>query len=165
MHREPILSISFLTREFSIFLSGVRIMVKGESVRRSESSSRKSVTGNYDYVKAVITIAKKNGWDLDSLGLIVRDLPQERSGTLTRKQVTERNRLVKSILERFSRVLTPPVPADVEFHIRKKDARNLLPWEQEALTKIDRWREEVGKVKPEIAEELRRAVQTGPDQV
>lgn len=138
-------------------------MVKGESVRRSESSSKKSGAGSYDYVKAVITIAKKNGWDLESLGIIARDLPQDKPVSLTKKQVSERNRLVKSILERFSRVLTPPVPADVEVHIRNKDARNLLPWEQEVLAKIDRWRDEVGRAKPEIAEELRRAVQTGPD--
>lgn len=134
-------------------------MVKGESVRRSESSSKKSSAGSYDYVKAVIVIAKKNGWDLESLGIISKDLSQHKSVNLTRKQVTERNRLVKSILERFSRILTPPVPADVEQHIRKKNAQDLLPWEQEALAKIDRWRDEVDKVKPAIAEELRRAVQ------
>ncbi len=29
---------------------------------------------NYDYVKTVITIAKKNGWDLESLDLIPKDL-------------------------------------------------------------------------------------------
>ena len=71
----------------------------------------------------------------------------------------EQNRLLKSILKRFSKILTPPVPLDLENHIKSKEGTALLPWEAEALQKVSRWRNEVNKVKPQIMEELRRALE------
>jgi hypothetical protein len=139
------------------------IMAKGESLQRGEVSLEKSSSANYDYTRTVVSIAKKNGWDLESLGLVAKDLPPAKPVVLTRKQVLERNRLVRDILNRFSRILTPPIPADLERSLKKKGPANLLPWEEEVLEKAEKWRKQIKKAKPEILEELRRAILTGPD--
>ncbi len=134
-------------------------MVKGQSLQRSSFSDEKTAAAKYDRLKALITIAKKNGWDLESMGLLLKDLPASKSLSLTRKQVMEQNRLLKNILKRFSKILTPPVPLDLESHIKSKDETALLPWEAEALQKVSLWRNEISKVKPQIMEELRRALE------
>jgi hypothetical protein len=139
------------------------VMAKGESLRRDDACSGKTSSASYDYIKTVIGIARKNGWDLDSLGLIEKDLPAPKQVSLTRKQVMERNRLVKSILKRFSRILTPPVPLDLEKSIRSKGDNSLLPWETEVLEKAEKWRKQVTKAKPEILDELRRAIISTPE--
>ncbi|MGO9570355.1 MAG: hypothetical protein ACLP5H_22720 [Desulfomonilaceae bacterium] len=133
-------------------------MVKGASVGRCEARSKELGGANYDYVKTVIAMAKKNGWDLESLGLIPKDLPISGEMSLSRKQVTERNRLVKSIFRRFSSILTPPIPSDLEQLIRSKDAGHWLPWEKEVIEKIGQWRDEIAKIRPEILNELGRAL-------
>jgi hypothetical protein len=138
-------------------------MVKGESVGRREALSKEFGEANYDYVKTVITIAKKNGWDLESLGLIPKDLPITGELSLSRKQASERNRLVKSIFQRFSKILTPPIPSDLELSIRSKDPTNWLPWEKEALEKIGHWRDEIAKIRPKILNELRGALRIGAE--
>jgi hypothetical protein len=138
-------------------------MTKGESLQQNETSSEKSAAVNYDYIRTVVGIAKKNGWDLESLGLIEKDLPPAKPVTLTRKQVLERNRQVKGILKRFSRILTPPVPTDLEQSLRKKKHDALLPWEEEVLEKASKWRTQVKKAKPEILQELRRAILPDPE--
>jgi hypothetical protein len=138
-------------------------MPKGESVQHSEASSGKSPSANYDYTKTVVSIAKKNGWDLESLGLVAKDLPPIQPEPLTRKQVMERNRMVRDILKRFSRILTPPVPTDLEKSLKKKGQSSLLPWEAEVLEKAEKWRKQVKKARPEILQELRRAILSNPE--
>jgi hypothetical protein len=133
-------------------------MVKGESAGRCEARSKELGGVNYDYVKTVITIAKKNGWDLESLDLIPKDLHIAGEASFSKKQVTERNRLVKSIFQRFSSILTPPIPPDLEQSIRNKDEGNWLPWEKEVIEKIGQWRDEIAKIRPEILNEIRCAL-------
>jgi hypothetical protein len=133
-------------------------MVKGESAGRCEARSKILGGANYDYLKTVITMAKKNGWDLESLDLIPKDLHIAGEASLSKKQVTERNRLVKSIFQRFSSILTPPIPPDLEQSIRNKDEGNWLPWEKEVIEKIGQWRDEIAKIRPEILKEIRCAL-------
>ncbi|MBI5252757.1 MAG: hypothetical protein HY912_24945 [Desulfomonile tiedjei] len=134
-------------------------MVKGESICRDTDSGTRGAAAPYDRVKAMVAIAKKNGWEIERLGLIPKDLPTEPL-TLTKKQVQQRNKLVKGILEKFSRALTPPVPPDLEEYIRCKNEEDRLPWEEEALEKVEVWREEVAELRPQILGELRRALAT-----
>jgi hypothetical protein len=136
-------------------------MVEVASAGSIEARSEELGGANYDYVKTMITMAKKNGWDLESLDLIPKGLPISREVALSRKQLTERNRLVKSIFQRFSDILTPPVPRDLEQSIRSKDAGNWLPWEKEVIDKIGQWRDEIAKIRPEILNELRSALISG----
>jgi hypothetical protein len=133
-------------------------MGKGESVCLDTDSGKESACAQYDRVKAIVTIAKKNGWDIEGLGLVPKDLSIEPL-TLTKKQIQQRNKLVKTILEKFSRALTSPVPPDLEEYIRSKDAQTLLPWEKEALDKAAAWREAVAELRPQILNELRRVLE------
>lgn len=133
-------------------------MAESMSRRGLDSPEEKASVPDYDQVRAIIEVAKKNGWDLESLHLIPKDLPPANRGTVTRKQVMERNRVVKRILQRFSEILTPPVPSDLERAIRGKDRSTWLPWEQEAVQRIDYWRSEIDKIRPEIVRELTRVI-------
>jgi hypothetical protein len=135
---------------------GVRLMSKGDSIF-SDIPWEQAVTTDYEYVKSIVAVAKKNGWDLQGLGLIPKDAPRREDSPLNKKQAAERDRLVKSILQRFSKVLTPPVPLDLEQCIRNKDEGVRLPWEQEVMEKVDQWRDEITKIKPLILKELGRA--------
>ena len=136
-------------------------MIKGAPLRRKDACRQESTVANYSYLKEIVTIATRNGWDLESLELIPKDLPAQESEALTRKQVLDRNRLVKGILQRFSSVLTPPAPLDLEQFIRSKGESNWLPWEKEVVDKMERWRSDVSKVKPQILEELYSAIPAG----
>ena len=138
---------------------GVATMIKRESVCLDADSRTRDSGAQYDRVKAIIAIAKKNGWDIEELELIPKDLPNEPL-TLTKRQIQQRNKLVKAILEKFSRALTPPVPPDLETYIRGKMDRDRLPWEQEALEKVEDWRKKVAEIRPQILGELRRAFAT-----
>lgn len=127
------------------------------SRRPNGLSNNKSIPEhNYDCLKEIVGIAKRNGWDIESLGLVPRDLPQEQPVKLTRKQSQQRNRLIRSILKRYDEILTPPVPLDLEIAIRSRDEDTWLPWEMEAIEKAEIWREEVRQIKPEIIKELHR---------
>lgn len=113
---------------------------------------------NYDYVKAIVRIAKKNGWELDGLDLIPKDPHPDQEIKLTRKQITERDRLLKNILQRFAKLLTPPVPLDLERSILEKDESGRLPWEKDVIDKAAQWRRDMARIKPEILRELDRLV-------
>lgn len=133
-------------------------MVKAESLRDEDVSVGKSHSkANYDYLKEIIKIARKNGWDMKSLGLVRKDLPRSSTTPLTKKQFEERNRVVVDVLERFSDSLTPPVPPDLEKSILSRTKESWLPWEAEAIGKVDDWREELKRIKPEVLKELNRA--------
>lgn len=134
-------------------------MVQAESVHRSDFTENKCSAGQYDHVKAVVSIARKNGWDLENMGLVPIDLPAKEPVRLSRKEVIEQNRVLKNTLERFSKILTSPVPSDLQRHILRKEGCTLLPWEREALSKVNRWRKELDKARPAILEELRRVLQ------
>lgn len=133
-------------------------MVKGSSLLKEVPASQQGLTIDYDDVKAIVKLAKKNGWDLESLDLVTKDLKAPDHLRLTRKQVSERDRLIKSVIQRFSKVLTPPVPLDLERCILKKDKAAWLPWEKEVIEKVSLWRRDVAKARTEIAKELGRAV-------
>ncbi|MEI7448377.1 MAG: hypothetical protein WCJ75_02035 [Desulfomonile sp.] len=133
-------------------------MVKGSSLLSDAPSSKQNLTIYYDYVKAIVNVAKKNGWDLENLDLIPRDLPVTEQVKLTKKQVVERDRLLKNILQRFAKILTPPVPLDLERSILNKDRARWLPWEKEVIEKATSWRKDIALIKPEILKELGRTI-------
>jgi hypothetical protein len=135
-------------------------MPKGESLRKKNEVKP---SGGYDYLKELINIARKNGWDLEGLGLVPKDLPLKEELILTKKQATERNRLVKSILQRFAKILTPPAPNELEAHILTKDRADWLPWEKEVMERLEKWRDEINELRPAILNELRRALLMNSD--
>ncbi|MCA1959955.1 MAG: hypothetical protein LDL33_04085 [Desulfomonile sp.] len=130
-------------------------MVEGESLGRGDNRSEKAESrAAYDYFKQIARIARSNGWDIRCLGLVSKDLPGNPADLLSKKEFHERNILVKSILKRFGTLLTPPVPLDLEASIRGKSADKWLPWEREAIEKVDAWRMETHRIKLDLLMEL-----------
>ncbi len=137
-------------------------MVEKTSARRRGSFSNPlDSAADYDYLREIVKLAKKNGWDMHALALVPKDLPPNPAVPVTKKEYQERNRLVKGILKRFDRVLTPPVPPDLEKSIRKTRKELWLPWQAEAIDKIDVWREQVTEIKPKLLKELSRLRMNG----
>jgi len=130
------------------------MVAKASSLRHNDVSPFVDGPAAYDDLKAIVTLAKKNGWDLESLGLIPKDLHPAKQTSLTRKQKQERDRLVRSIFKRFSSILIPPVPPDLEKSILHKEKDSWLPWEREVIERITSWRQEMNNVKPQILAEL-----------
>ena len=138
-------------------------MVKGGSLRRSGSEAqKKDACASYDYLKEIIKVASKNGWDMEGLVLVSKDLPANPDRPLPKRDFQDLNRRVRNILKCFSSALTPPVPLDLEKSIRARSKDNWLPWEAEAIEKIEAWRAEVKEIKPRILEELNRVRVAGP---
>jgi len=130
-------------------------MVEGDSLSRGDSLAGKAeARAEYDYFKQIVRIARSNGWDIRCLGLVSKDLPHNPADLLSKKEFRERNVLVKSILKRFGTMLTPPVPLDLESSIRGRSTDNWLPWEKEAIEKVDAWRMETLRIKPDFLTEL-----------
>ncbi len=48
---------------------------KTSARRRGPSSAPSDSGANYDYLKEIVKLAKKNGWDMHALGVVPRDLP------------------------------------------------------------------------------------------
>jgi len=134
-------------------------MVKSATCSGSDHVLSKQHDSGFDYVKIILTLARKNGWDLAGLDLVPKDLPTAGPVTLTKKQLNDHNRLVKKALQRFSKVITPPVPLDLERSILSKDQSSWLPWEREVVEKVGDWRSEIARARPEILRELGAAVQ------
>jgi hypothetical protein len=77
---------------------------------------------------------------------------------LTNDQTVRRDRLVRSVLQRFRKVLVPPVPPDLERCIRSKNQCDWLPWEAEVMEKVGTWRSEIERLEPELIAELSAAL-------
>ena len=99
---------------------------------------------------------------MEGLGLVSKDLPANPDRPLPKRDFQDLNRRVRNILKCFSSALTPPVPLDLEKSIRARSKDNWLPWEAEAIEKIEAWRAEVKEIKPRILEELNRVRVAGP---
>jgi hypothetical protein len=132
-------------------------MAQGESLPKKQISPRRSSKSTYSYLKKMIEVAKKNGWDLEDLGLIPKD-PFFQAKELTKEQILERNRRLRSIFKSLSALFSPPVPTEVEQFIRNKPAAEWLPWERETIERIEKWRAEIAVMKPEIIDELREVI-------
>ncbi|MEJ2717863.1 MAG: hypothetical protein P8182_12095, partial [Deltaproteobacteria bacterium] len=124
-------------------------MIKGKSVRRAPTTTTETPSKiAYDYLKEIIKVAKRNGWDLNSLQLVPKDLPPNPDAPLTRREFQHLNQSVRAVLKRFSQALTPPVPPDLEKSIRRRQPETWLPWEVEAIEKIDNWRGKIRRIRP-----------------
>jgi hypothetical protein len=130
------------------------MVAKAGSLHKEDIASFNVGPATYDDLKVIVTLAKKNGWDLDSLGLIPKDLHNAKPTPLTKEQKLERDRLVRSIFKRFSSILTPPVPPDLEQSILNRNQDSWLPWEHEVIDRISAWRQEINKARPQILAEL-----------
>ncbi|MFH1112820.1 MAG: hypothetical protein V1792_02770 [Pseudomonadota bacterium] len=102
--------------------------------------------------------AEANG-RLGSISGLVHSMPTaEPLSDQTDDLMRRRDQIVRRVLKRLEQVLKPPVPPEVERYIRTRDRSDWLPWEQEVIAKVGRWRSQLEKIGPELVEELSQAV-------
>ena len=133
-------------------------MVKAMSLRVANCVSEEVFGSSQDRIREMIAVVKKTGLDLDELDSLPGSPHGINTVTLTSEEIVRRDRLVSSVLQRFRKVLTPPVPPDLEQCIRRKDQCDWLPWEAEVMEKVGTWRSEIERIEPEIVAELSAAV-------
>lgn len=114
--------------------------------QRALSSSAGKLLGcgdfdeQYGQIKQIIRELKSE--DTTSL---TRELfgDEEHKPDLTKKRIKEVFRFLRRIEREYSSCATPPIPEELEQSIRSRDDSQWLPWELEAIEKIEGWREEL----------------------
>ena len=95
---------------------------------------------NYRYLKMLIKELKSQNVPSVKKAIFGKD---RKSRALTKKQMKELARFLRKIENRYRECSTPPIPDELETAIRERDSGDWLPWELEAIQKIDAWREEL----------------------
>jgi hypothetical protein len=108
---------------------------------------------NYRNLKKLINKALKQGVPLEELRLVPKKSgePQRK---LSREDLLKLLQVIRNIKNRYEELLEPPVPEELERDIRAKASEERLPWESEALEKIDHWRKVITVVRTHVQKEL-----------
>lgn len=102
---------------------------------------------NYLFLCELISCEEKNATAKKALADLVEEDIEHLRGKLTRRQLQLMNRFIKGLKSRDPECLDPPVPAELEASLRIRTRSTWLPWELEAIQKIDRWRKDVSSIK------------------
>jgi hypothetical protein len=109
---------------------------------------------NYKQLKALINKALNEGTPLEDLKLIPRSGSGKKAKQLSKDDLVKLLHTIRRIRTRYQRLLQSPVPKELERDILAKSPEERLPWEEEALEKVNRWREDVQKVRAQVQKEL-----------
>lgn len=109
---------------------------------------------NYRTLKRIINKALKEGTSLEELKLIPKNPSEKPPRQLSREDLLKLLHTIRRIKTRCQRLLQSPVPKELERDILAKAPESRLPWENEALEKIEQWREDVSAVQAEVRKEL-----------
>jgi hypothetical protein len=109
---------------------------------------------NYRYLKKLINRALKEGTPIEELHLIPRQRSLERPRKLSQEDLIKLLHTIRRIKNRCQALLQPPVPRELERDILAKPVEDRLPWEAEALEKIQRWHRDVKRVRAAVQKEL-----------
>ncbi len=109
---------------------------------------------NYKRLKQLINKALKEGTPLEDLHLIPRNLTKEKTKQLSKEDLLRLLHTIRRIKTRYQRLLQCPVPHELERDILAKAPEERLPWETEALEKIEQWRVDVQKIRAQVQKEL-----------
>ncbi len=133
-------------------------MEKALSLQVADPAQMDCASSNSGNIKELLGQAGVNGRLVSIADLVNKIPPVEQFADQTDDLLRKRDQIVRSVLKRFDQVLTPPVPPDVEQYIRTKDQCDWLPWEEEVIAKVGRWRSQLETIGPELVEELSQAV-------
>lgn len=111
-------------------------------------------TSNYRNLKRIINKALKEGTSLEELKLIPKTRSGKPSRQLSREDLLKLLQIIRRIKSRYQRLLQSPVPKELERDILAKSPQSRLPWEEEALEKIEQWRKDVSAVRSQVRKEL-----------
>lgn len=98
---------------------------------------------NYRFLTELINIKDKNNSAAKKLESLVEKRLYQIRGKLNRRQMRILNQFLKAGNEEEGEYLSPPVPEELEASIRVKKRSVWLPWEAEAIRKIERWRSDL----------------------
>lgn len=109
---------------------------------------------NYRHLKQLINKALKEGTPLETLSLVPKNSPPEQARKLSREDLANLLRIIRRIKQRYQALLECPVPKELERAIIMKSPEQRLPWENEALEKIQLWKQDVEAVRVQVRTEL-----------
>jgi hypothetical protein len=98
---------------------------------------------NYRFLSELINCKHKNDSLTDGLETLVDQRLSQIRGQLNRRQLKVLNQFIEYADAGDQEAVEPPVPAELEAAIRIKKKSVWLPWEAEAIRKIERWRNDV----------------------
>lgn len=109
---------------------------------------------NYRHLKKLINTALNEGTPLEELRLIPKKPSTAPQRQLSREDLLKLLHIIRRIRTRYQRLLQSPVPRELERDIRAKTSDLRLPWENEALEKVEQWRRDVNAVRSQVRKEL-----------
>lgn len=109
---------------------------------------------NYRQLKQIIENALRDGTPLEELHLIPKDQARKGARQLSKEDLLSLLRIIRRIKTRYQRLLQSPVPEELERDILGKSPDERLPWEQEALDKVNQWRQDVQALRAQVQKEL-----------
>jgi hypothetical protein len=95
---------------------------------------------NYRFLSELINCKHKNNSAAQCLQKVLEPRLCNVRGKLNRRQIKILNLFVKDLENNEPESMTPPVPAELEAAIKMKKRSTWLPWEAEAIRKIELWR-------------------------
>ena len=106
---------------------------------------------NYRYVKKLIQelIVQNQGSRKREMAGGV-----ERKRNMTKKDLEELARALRRIELQYAEYSKPPIPKALETSIRRRNDTDWLPWEMEAIEKVEVWREELESKKQKLQQML-----------
>jgi hypothetical protein len=98
---------------------------------------------NYKFLCELINCRQKNNNVTERLEQVMENRLCNLRGKLNRRQLGIVTRFLKGYETDESECLIPPVPAELEASLRLRKRSTWLPWEAEAIRKIERWRADI----------------------
>jgi hypothetical protein len=110
---------------------------------------------NYRFLSELIDCKERNNSFKRGLRALMERSAPYLAARLNQRQVRLVRNLFKAMKHGNSDCLSPPVPAELEASIRIRDRSTWLPWEAEAIHKIDLWRGDVSCITRRLARNRR----------
>lgn len=98
---------------------------------------------NYKFLCELINCRQKNSSVTERLEKVMENRLCNLRGKLNRRQLGILTRFLKGYEADESECFAPPVPPELEASLRLRKRSTWLPWEAEAIRKIERWRADV----------------------
>lgn len=115
--------------------------------RSAEDIHHATISGefsqNYRFLSELIGCRQKNATASQELADLVKQSFCGIRERLNRRQIKILNQFVRHENRDEDNAIEPPVPEELEAAIRVKRRATWLPWEAEAIRKIERWRADV----------------------
>ncbi len=95
---------------------------------------------NYRFLSELINCEAQNNTASKTLEQLVKRRLRSLDGKLNRRQMKVLHSFLRSLEDKELDSVNPPVPSELEASIRVRKRSTWLPWEAEAIRKIERWR-------------------------